>query len=55
MGQYHPIVNLDRREFIDPHQLDVGLKAWEQLAAFPGTPQALLTGKFTYHLVDTRN
>src|SRR5690606_8509685 len=41
MGQYHLIVNLDRQEFLDPHQLGSGLKAWEQIANHPGTPQAL--------------
>lgn len=41
MGQYHYIVNVDKREFIDPHRLASGLKAWEQLASFPSTPQAL--------------
>jgi hypothetical protein len=41
MGQYHLIVNLDKREFLDPHELGVGLKAWEQLASLPSTPQAL--------------
>ena len=41
MGQYHLIVNLDRREFLDPHALGVGLKAWEQIANHPSTPQAL--------------
>ncbi len=29
MGQYHKIVNLDKREFVDPHQLGAGLKLWE--------------------------
>lgn len=41
MGQYHFLVNLDKREFINPHNLAVGLKACEQLASFPSTPQAL--------------
>lgn len=41
MGQYHYIVNLDKKEFINPHKLGVGLKAWEQIANTPGTPQAL--------------
>jgi hypothetical protein len=42
MGQYHKVVNLDKREFLDPHQLGCGLKAWEQLANHPGTATALL-------------
>jgi hypothetical protein len=42
MGQYHKLVNLDRREYIDPHKLGCGLKQWEQLANHPGTGAALL-------------
>lgn len=30
MGQYHLTVNLDKREFLDPHELGEGLKLWEQ-------------------------
>ena len=41
MGQYHFIVNLDKREFINPHKLGVGLKACEQLTNPAGTAQAL--------------
>lgn len=41
MGQYHYIVNLDKREFIDACQLGTGVKAWEQIANHPGSPQAL--------------
>jgi hypothetical protein len=41
MGQYHFLVNLDKREFINPHKLAVGLKACEQLASPVSTPQAL--------------
>ena len=41
MGQYHKIVNLDKHEFLNPHQLGSGLKAWEQIAGGPGTPAAL--------------
>lgn len=36
MGQYHIAVNLDAREFIHPHKLGDGLKAWEQAANGPG-------------------
>jgi len=32
MGQYRFPVNLDKREFINPHKLGSGLKLWEQLA-----------------------
>lgn len=42
MGQYWIPVNLDRREFIDPHKLGTGLKLWAQLANSPGTGAALL-------------
>ena len=41
MGQYHYIVNLDKKEFINPDELAVGRKAWEQLVSVPSTPQAL--------------
>lgn len=41
MGQYHYIVNLDRKEYLNPHQLGIGLKAWEQIASHPSTPDAL--------------
>ncbi len=41
MGQYHVPVNLDKKEFIDPHQLAAGLKQWEQIAQHPSTPVAL--------------
>lgn len=42
MGQYWLPVNLDKREFIDPHRLGSGLKLWEQLATHPGTAAALI-------------
>ena len=42
MGQYWKPVNLDKREFIDPHKLGDGLKLWEQLASHPGTGAALI-------------
>ncbi len=42
MGQYWIPVNLDKREFVDPHKLGAGLKLWEQLANHPGTGAALL-------------
>jgi len=35
MGQYHILVNLDKREYVNPHMLGAGLKLWEQLM----TPQ----------------
>lgn len=42
MGQYHKLVNLDKREFVDPHKLGCGLKLWEQLASHPGTGSAMI-------------
>lgn len=41
MGQYHIPVNLDKREFIDPHTLGNGLKLWEQGASQFGVTAAL--------------
>ena len=34
MGQYFYIVNLDRKEYLDPLNLDCGMKLWE-IAANP--------------------
>lgn len=42
MGQYWKLVNLDRKEYIDPHKLGCGLKLWEQLANHPSTGTALI-------------
>lgn len=42
MGQYHVIVNLDKREFLDPHEFGCGLKLWEQAMNHPGVASALL-------------
>lgn len=42
MGQYWKVVNLDKKEFVHPHQLGSGLKLWEQLANHPGTGAALI-------------
>ena len=41
MGQYWKAVNLDKREYLDPHKMDSGAKLWEQLAA-PSVGQALV-------------
>jgi len=41
MGQYHVTVNLDKKEFIMPHKLGVGLKLREQLGSLDSTPDAL--------------
>jgi hypothetical protein len=37
MGQYHILVNLDKREFVSPHGLGLGLKQLEHNGAFDGT------------------
>lgn len=42
MGQYWIPINLDKKEFIEPHKLGTGLKLWEQLANHPGTGAALI-------------
>lgn len=42
MGQYFIPVDLDKKEYIDPHKLGTGLKLWEQLANWPGTGAALI-------------
>jgi len=42
MGQYWIPVNLDKKEYIEPHDLGCGLKLWEQLASRPGTGTALV-------------
>ena len=41
MGQYHLTVNLDKKEFLMPHKLGVGLKLREQLGSSDSTPDAL--------------
>lgn len=39
MGQYHLIVNLTKREFLDPYEFGHGAKLWEQLSyGSPGGP-----------------
>ena len=42
MGQYWKPINLDKREYVDPHKLGCGLKLWEQLAGHPGVGAALI-------------
>ncbi len=41
MGQYWKVVNLNKKEYINPHKLGVGLKLGEQLGSGHGTPDAL--------------
>jgi len=47
MGQYHVLVNLDRREFVHAHELSLGLKAWEQLASSASTPHLMFALSMT--------
>lgn len=37
MGQYHHLVNVDKKEVVNPHGLGLGLKQWEHLGDFDGT------------------
>jgi len=37
MGQYHILVNLDKKEMVDPYGIGLGLKQWEQIGEFNGT------------------
>lgn len=30
MGQYHKLVNLDKKEYVDPHSIGLGSKQYEQ-------------------------
>lgn len=41
MGQYHYTVNIDKREFINPHKIGLGLKLLEQ-CGFKGSTGDLL-------------
>jgi hypothetical protein len=42
MGQYYRLVNLDKKEFVNPRKLGIGLKAWEILANHPGIGAAMI-------------
>lgn len=42
MGQYHRIVNLDKREYLDPYKLGSGAKAWEQFHNYPSKALIIL-------------
>lgn len=42
MGQYHHIVNIDKREYLNQYELGAGAKLWEQLANSPGVGAALI-------------
>ena len=42
MGQYHVLVNLDKKEIVHPYGIGLGLKQWEQVGDFYGTlPDAM--------------
>lgn len=42
MGQYHKTVNLDKREYLNPHALGDGLKLCEQSGSRAGVSAALM-------------
>lgn len=37
MGQYHHLVNVDKKEVVNPHGLGLGLKQYEHTGEFNGT------------------
>lgn len=37
MGQYHVLVNFDKKEVVTPHDLGLGLKQWEHIGFKGGT------------------
>lgn len=37
MGQYHHLVNIDKKEVVNPHGLGLGLKQYEHTGEFNGT------------------
>jgi hypothetical protein len=37
MGQYHVLVNYDKKEVVTPHELGLGLKQWEHIGFEGGT------------------
>jgi hypothetical protein len=41
MGQYHKLYNLDKKEFVNPHNIGNGLKLIEQVAHEKSTSTAL--------------
>jgi len=41
MGQYHEVYNLDKKERINPHAIDNGLKLYEQVGHIASTSTAL--------------
>jgi len=41
MGQYHKVYNIDKKEFLHAHKLDLGLKLMEQVGFEKSTADAL--------------
>lgn len=41
MGQYHKVYNVDKREYIEPHEISNGLKLVEQIGYEHSTSTAL--------------
>lgn len=41
MAQYHLLVNFDKKEYLDPHSLDISRRLEDQIDIVPSTPQAL--------------
>ena len=41
MGQYHEVYNVDKKERINPHAIDNGLKLYEQVGRIATTSTAL--------------
>jgi hypothetical protein len=41
MGQYHSLINIDKKEIVDPHGLGLGAKQWEHLGCQGSLSDAL--------------
>ena len=41
MGQYHILVNVDKKEYVIPHDIGSGLKQWEQIHTEPSIQHAM--------------
>ena len=41
MGHYHQLVNLDKKEYVDPFRVGSQYKLWAQVLQHPGLPAAL--------------
>ena len=42
MGQYHYLVNLDKKQVVHPHHIGNGLKLWEQIGGCTSTATVLV-------------